>query len=155
MSHSTRFARLAAGPLLAAALFAPAPVQGQSFGQLMSVLRDGGGWVQVPIAAGQGSFSTSTLPVAAMSIEGCVNVWYGHSGSWTIEAIDNVLGTKLNMDAEPGVGVPFDHDFGMTTQVDFDFTWSEARDTTLYLWVGLDVDGEGGESTCEPPPSEG
>jgi hypothetical protein len=121
----------------------------------MSTLRAGGTWVTIPIEAGQGSYSTLTIPTATMTLHGCLNVWPGHSGTWEIEAVEKVQGATLEIAAEPGVGVPFRHQFGMTAQLDFDFRWSEARDTTLYIWVGVDMNGAGGTSVCEPPPSEG
>ena len=117
---------------------------------VLSGMQSGGGWVRIPIVAGQGSFSTVRVPMLALTIAGCVNVWHGHSGTWAIEAREQVLGSVLRVEAEPGAGVPFEHNFGMQAQVDIDFRWSEARDTTLVLWVGVDLAGEGGESVCEP-----
>ena len=133
----------------------PAAVSGQSagsagVGQIMMGLTAGGGWVGIPIEAGKGSFSTVTVPTAAMSVAGCVNVWWGHSGTWQIHAHESVLGSNLRIEAEPGIGVPFEHDFGMTAQVDIQFEWSEPRDTTLLLWVGLDPTLESPEAACEP-----
>jgi len=122
---------------------------------VLSGMQSGGGWVGIPISAGQGSFSTVRVPTMALSVAGCINVWYGHSGTWEIEAREQVLGSVLRVEAEPGVGVPFEHDFGMQAQVDIDFRWSEARDTTLMLWVGVDLAGEGGESVCEPDYGDG
>ena len=133
-----------------------ASAQGQAgVTDVLSGLRSGGGWVGVPIVAGEGSFSTVTVPTMALSIAGCVNVWYGHSGTWEIEAREKVLGSRLRIEAEPGIGVPFEHDFGMQAQVDIDFRWSEARDTTLMLWVGVDLAGEGVETVCEPDYGDG
>ena len=113
-------------------------------------MQGGGGWVQIPIDSGKGSFRTITLPTAAMSVAGCVNVWPGHSGTFEIRAHESVLGSNLRMEAEPGVGVPFEHDFGMTAQVDIEFTWSEPRDTTLHLWVGIDPTLKAPEGACDP-----
>ena len=117
---------------------------------VLSGLRNGGGWVGIPIVEGEGSFSTVRVPTMALSVAGCVNVWYGHSGRWEIEAREQVLGSVLRIRAEPGIGVPFEHDFGMQAQVDIDFRWSEVRDTTLLLWIGIDLAGAGGASVCEP-----
>jgi hypothetical protein len=138
--------------LLASLLTLPASASAQDFGALdiLSGIRSGGGWVRIPIEGGEGTFSTVTVPTAALSLAGCVNVWYGHSGSWEIEARESVLGSVLRISAEPGIGVPFEHDFGMQAQVDIDFRWSVPRDTTLMLWVGLDLAGEGGEQACDP-----
>ncbi len=124
--------------------------QPAGIGDVLSGLREGGGWVGIPIVAGEGRFSTVQVPTMALSIAGCVNVWFGHSGTWEIEARERVLGSVLRIDATPGIGVPFEHDFGLQAQVDIDFHWSEARDTTLLLWVGIDRTGEGPASVCEP-----
>lgn len=137
--------------LVTLALSAPAAASAQGIGAIMSGLRDGGGWVGIPIEAGQGTYSTVRLPTAGMTLHGCVNVWYGHSGTWTIEARDQVSASTLVLDAEPGIPVPFAHTFGMQAKLDFDFKWSEPRDTTLMMWVGVDLDGEGGEPpVCNP-----
>ena len=126
------------------------PAQGQGVADVMAGLRAGGGWVGIPIENGRGTFSTVTVPTAMLELAGCVNVWYGHSGTWEIAARENGNGGTLQITAEPGVGVPFRHDFGLKAQVDVDFRWSEPRDTTLMLWVGLDLMGETGEDACEP-----
>lgn len=124
-------------------------------GDVMSGLSSGGGWVGIPIVQGQGSFSTVRVPTMALTVAGCVNVWYGHSGTWEIEAREQVLGSVLRIEAEPGVGVPFQHDFGMQAQVDIDFRWSEPRDTTLMLWVGVGLGAEDGQPFCEPDYGDG
>lgn len=152
-SRSTGPGALVALALLTLLLMvgSPADVGAQSVSRILSGLRDGGGWVGIPIENGKGTYSTVRLPTARMTLEGCVNVWYGHSGKWTIEARDAVTDSLLVIDAEPGIGVPFSHTFGMQAQIDFDFRWSEPRDTTLMLWVGVDLDGEGGEpAVCNP-----
>lgn len=131
-------------------LIGPAPAHGQGVADLLSSVRGGGGWVNIPIEKGRGNFNSARLPVAALSLVGCVNVWHGHSGTWQIEARERVLGSVLRMTAEPGVGVPFEHDFGMQAQLDVDFRWSEPRDTTLILWVGLDLARNGTTDPCEP-----
>ena len=117
---------------------------------VLSVLKDGGLWVTIPILAGEGTISTTRVPVMALGITGCVNVWHGHSGSWQIEAHEKVRGSVLRIEAQPGLGVPFEHDFGMQAQVDVKFSWSEARDTTLMLWVGVALAGANNESLCQP-----
>lgn len=136
--------------LVLAAIHA-APASAQAVAGIMSGLRDGGGWVSVPIEGGKGTYTTIRLPTARMTLSGCVNVWHGHSGRWTIEARDQVSDSTLVIDAEPGIAVPFSHTFGMQAKLDIDFEWSEPRDTTLYLWVGVDTDGEGGDPpVCYP-----
>lgn len=142
-----RFAVLLVGLSLAWAPSASA----QGIASIMSGLREGGGWVGIPIEGGQGSYTTVRLPTAGMTLRGCVNVWYGHSGSWTIEAREQVADSTVVLAAEPGVPVPFEHTFGMQAKLDFDFRWSEPRDTTLMVWIGVDLDGEGGEPpVCNP-----
>ena len=147
--------RLRTALFTAATLAVPVGLSGQGVGEMMSTLRAGGTWVTIPIVAGEGTYSTTTIPTATMTLNGCLNVWPGHSGSWEIDAVEKVQGASLEIEAEPGVGVPFRHQFGMTAQLDFDFRWSEARDTTLYIWVGVDMSGSGDASICEPPPSDG
>ena len=144
------FVRIAGLLAVGLALSTPSAAHGQGIADLFSSMRNGGGWVTIPIEQGRGSFRSAKLPVAALSLAGCVNVWYRHSGTWQIEAKESVLGSVLRLTAEPGIGVPFDHDFGMQAQVDIDFRWSEPRDTTLMLWVGLDMARDGGNDPCEP-----
>ena len=62
---------------------------------------------------------------------------------------ETVTDSVLVITAEPGEGVPFSHTFGLRAQVDFDVRWSEPRDTTLLLWVGLAV-GRTIEEACQP-----
>ena len=38
----------------------------------------------------------------------------------------------------------------MQAQVDGKFSWSEARDTTLMLWVGVALAGSKNRSLCQP-----
>jgi hypothetical protein len=136
--------------LVLTSLTLPARTDAQVVSDVMAGIREGGSWVAIPIEDGRGTFSTVTLPTAGMTLQGCVNVWYGHSGTWSIEARERLRGSELTLDAEPGIGVPFSHEFGMRAQIDFDFRWSEARDTTLMLWVGVDFSGEGADAACEP-----
>jgi hypothetical protein len=135
--------------LLSAPAFSSAQERSET-ANVLSALQDGGLWVTIPILAGEGTISTVRVPAMALGITGCVNVWHGHSGSWQIEAHENVLGSVLRIEAQPGLGVPFEHDFGMQAQVDVKFSWSEARDTTLMLWVGVALAGAKNESLCQP-----
>jgi hypothetical protein len=136
--------------LLAACLATTASAEGQVVSEVMSGIQNGGGWVEVPIQNGRGSMSTMTLPTVGLTLAGCITVWPGHSGSWVLEARDRVSNAVLEVTAEPGVGELFTHTFGLQAQIDFDFRWSEARDTTLLMWVGLNMGGEGKEESCEP-----
>jgi len=121
--------------LLAAGL--RAPVEAQALDGVMAAIRNGGGWVSVPIQGGTGSASTVTLPTMGLTLTGCVRVWDGHSGRWEIRARDTIGEGALSVRSAPGEGVPFSHTFGLRSQLQVDFTWSEPRDTTLFLWVGL------------------
>ena len=127
--------------LLALVLLAgwlPRAAEGQPLDDVMAAVRNGGGWVSVPIVAGSGSEQTMTLPTMGITLSGCLRVWDGHSGRWEIRARDTLAGSTLSVAATPGKGVPFSHTFGLRSQIAVDFRWSEPRDTTLWLWVGVD-----------------
>lgn len=121
--------------LLAAAL--PASARAQPLDDVMAAIRNGGGWVSIPIVAGSGSTRTLPLPTMGLTLTGCVRVWDGHSGRWEIRAREMVADTTLTVRSVPGEGVPFAYTFGFRSQLEVDFVWSEPRDTTLFLWVGL------------------
>jgi hypothetical protein len=131
-------------------LLTPALGESQVVSEVMSGIQNGGGWVEVPIQDGRGSMSTMTLPTVGLTLAGCITIWPGHSGSWELEAHDRISNSVLEVTAEPGVGELFSHTFGMQAQIDFDFRWSEARDTTLLMWVGLNMGGVGQEESCAP-----
>jgi hypothetical protein len=133
---------------LALVITAPA-LSAQESGDMLAGLRNGGGWVSIPIVGGQGSMSTAQLPTMGMTLAGCMTVWPGHSGDFEILARETMVDTTLVVHARPGVGVPFRHTFGVKAQLDFSFRWSEARDTTLMLWLGLAV-GRTQHEACEP-----
>lgn len=136
--------------LVIACLATTVRAEGQVVSEVMSGIQNGGGWVEVPIQNGLGSMSTMTLPTIGLTLAGCITVWPGHSGSWVLGAHDRVSDATLELTAEPGVGELFSHTFGLQAQIDFDFRWSEARDTTLLMWVGLNRGGEGEDQSCEP-----
>jgi len=138
--------------LVVAAIWLALPLasHAQGVADAMAGIRNGGGWVEVPIEAGEGTMSTMTMPSMGMQLAGCMTVWSGHSGEFEIRAHEQVLDHVLEFTAEPGVGVPFSHTFRMRAQIDFNFQWSEPRDTTLLLWIGVDLSGGGGEEACEP-----
>lgn len=115
----------------------PASARAQPLDNVMTAIRNGGGWVSIPIVQGVGTTSTVTLPTMGFTLTGCVRVWDGHSGRWEIRAHETVADTTLVARSEPGQGVPFSHTFGLRSQIDVDIRWSEPRDTTLFLWVGL------------------
>ena len=123
--------------------------EAQGTADILAGIRNGGGWVSVPIVDGVGVARTATLPAMGIRLEGCAHVWPGHSGTFEIEAHESVADTTVVMAATPGEGVTFRHTFGMQAQLDFVIRWSEPRDTTLMMWVGLAV-GKTITEACEP-----
>ena len=138
--------------VLAAAMLAASPHAGQAqpVPEILATIRNGGGWVNVPIERGLGTASTVMLPTMGLTLSGCVNVWAGHSGEWSIRARDTIAEDSLALRSTPGEGVRFAHEFGLRSQLEFEFEWSEPRDTTLYLWVGLDREDDGPAEACTP-----
>ena len=126
------------------------PVEGQTVTDLLASVQRGGGWVSVPIKNGTGHVSTATVPTVGVTLSGCLRVWSGHSGSWAIEARDALGSGSLSMSAGPGESQPFRYTAGMRSKLEIDFAWSEPRDTTLFLWVGLARPNQAPEETCEP-----
>src|SRR5690606_14981707 len=123
---------------------------GQTVGDLLASVQRGGGWISVPIRDGAGQLTTGTLPTVGLTVAGCVHVWRGHSGMWDIEARDKHGSGQLKMSAGAGESVPFTYVAGMRAELEVDFSWSEQRDTTLYLWVGLARPNQDPASTCRP-----
>lgn len=132
------------------ALGAPGRARAQGIQEVLATIRNGGSWVTVPIEAGHGSVSTMMLPTMGMTLAGCINIWEGHSGEWEIKARDTIAEDTLEVESSPGQGVRFSHEFGLRSQLEFDFQWSEPRDTTLYLWVGLDREDHEPQESCTP-----
>ena len=85
-----------------------------------------------------------------MTVSGCLRVWEGHSGSWRIAARDNLGPGRLEVETDPGEAYPFSYTAGLRSQLDVAFRWSEQRDTTLLLWIGLEGPGRRGEEACRP-----
>jgi hypothetical protein len=137
--------------LVAAGLAAgrPAALDAQALDGVMAAIRNGGGWVSVDIKGGRGSETTLPLPTMGMTLAGCVRVFDGHSGRWRITAHETIADTTIVVNAVPGRGVTFAHQFGLRSQIDVEIFWSEARDTTLFLWVGLG-DAESDPDVCIP-----
>jgi hypothetical protein len=133
----------------AAAASAP-EARAQGVQEVMATIRNGGGWVSVPIENGRGTISTVTLPTMGIHLSGCVHVWEGHTGEWRISARDAIGQWLLQVTAKPGQGVRFEHEFGLRAQLEFEFQWSEPRETTLYLWVGLDREDDRPGEACTP-----
>lgn len=127
-----------------------ARLEAQGIEEVLAAIRDGGGWVEVPIVAGHGAVSTVTLPTMGLRLSGCLNVWEGNTGEWEIRALDTIAEDSLRIMSHPGEGVRFAHEFGLRSKIEFNFDWSEPRDTTLYLWVGLDRADDGPDEACTP-----
>ena len=150
-----RFTLSLAAFLAAASLFPAAPAEGQ-FMQLLKAIGDGGSWISLPVEKGRASLSSPVVPLAGMSIDGCLHVWTGHSGKWTVRAKDTLGDETLDVVAEPGKPVRFDYKAGLQAQLELEVEWSEPRDTTLIMWVGVErakkKKKEDARDICQPPP---
>jgi hypothetical protein len=137
--------------LAAFALLVPGQARAQTIFDLLASVRQGGGWVNIPIEDGRGSVRTPALPTAGLELTGCVRVWPGHTGRWELEAHDTRGGGSLRARSvaadEP---VPFVYETGSWAQLDVRVRWSEPRDTTLVLWIGLERRGSARADPCEP-----
>jgi hypothetical protein len=116
---------------------------------LLASIRQGGGWIDVQIQRGKGSVLTPVLPTAGMNVAGCFRVWGGHSGLWDFHVRDTQGQARLQKLALPDQPVPFTHATGPLAQLDLQVRWSEPRDTTLILWVGLRTPSSA-RDPCEP-----
>ena len=98
-------------------------------------------------------------------MKGCVRIWRGNTGSWTLRARDLAGDAKLAVTTEPDKPVKFEYKAGFQAQLDLEVEWSESGDTDLYLWVGLALQEDPSEEEkekeederdiCQPPPPEG
>lgn len=124
-------------------------------GQLAELLRavaNGGTWTELPIERGQGSYRSPVLPLAGLSLAGCLRVWEGHSGNWTIRAEDKMGSDKIDVQVAPGEDALFRYRAGFRAQIEIAAEWSEPRDTTLFVWIGIArSDDSDVEPACEPP----
>jgi len=132
----------------------PDAAGGQDLLQRLWGIDQGGGWVRIPVERGEGSLQTAVLPVGRVSLRGCAQVWGGHSGSWDIQARD-LLGTAaLDVSLRPGEPRTFAYEAGPRSRLQVNVRWSEPRDTTLLLWVGLETPRLQ-RDPCEPVYGEG
>jgi hypothetical protein len=138
---------LAVAALLAAT---PSVVAAQSLLDVLAAVRQGGGWVGIPIERGRGKVLTRALPAAGMELSGCMQVWHGHSGRWDIRAADTYTSQRLEARVVSGEPMPFAYETGAWAQLDVEVRWSEPRDTTLLLWVGLERRGRSARDPCVP-----
>lgn len=147
-----RMSRLTA--LVAVALAASAlPAHGQIL-ELMRIVSEGGSWLGLPVTEGRASLEGPVVPVAGLALNGCLQVWDGHSGEWTIRAKDRLGGGGIDVTASPGQPVRFEFRGGLQAQLDVAVEWSEPRDTTLHVWVGVASPSarSGDRDICQPPP---
>lgn len=129
----------------------PSPGAGQGVGPLLEAIRQGGSWVNIPIEDGRGSVETAEVPTFGLELAGCARVWSGHSGTWTVEAADLVADRTLTAVLDPDEAVRFRHRSGPRSRLSVDVRWSEPRDTTLFLWVGLGGEERRRGDACAPP----
>jgi|GEM_PF-442791 len=128
-------------------LAVPAAAQAQD---LIQSIRQGGGWIEIPIEGGTGSVRTEAVPTFGLTVSGCANVWPGHTGEFNVQARDLLNGGRLAAVMTPGKGVPFSYRTGLRTSLDVRVRWSEPRDTTLLIWVGLEGTGASRGNPCAP-----
>lgn len=122
---------------LTLALLFPAPGADAQVVQLMRAIADGGSWINLPVRTGKASLRSPAVPLAGLALNGCLLVWKGHSGEWTVRARDTLGDKELDVVALPGQPVKFDYKAGFKAQLDLEVEWTEPRDTTLFMWVGL------------------
>ena len=135
---------LATSVLAAVSSLAPgsASLQAQVSPEILQVLQQGGAWVALPIEDGVGSFESQPVPTLGIQLRGHLRIWEEHTGNWHVvmrdlaRAEDPVILERL---MAPGERVDFDYQTGMLGQIQIDVRWSEARDTTLRVWVGTEL----------------
>ncbi len=139
--------------LLVAVLSSPVSAEGQ-ISALLQAVGNGGSWIRLAVEDGRASYVSPVFPVAGLAVDGCVQVWMGHSGSWTLRAKDTMSGDEINFTTGPGEPARFEYQAGFQAQLDVSIEWSEPRDTTLYMWVGLStpVTNDRERDICQPPP---
>ena len=136
-------------PLLILAVWLmPARAAAQGLPDLLGAVRQGGGWISIPVEQGAGSFLSTPVPTVGVELSGCFQIWWGHSGRWDILVEDTYGDGKLKSDTKGGESVPFSYGTGPWGQLQVNVRWSEPRDTTLLVWVGL------GEKSDERDPCE-
>ncbi len=90
------------------------------------------------------------MPTGGLTLSGCLQVYAGISGRWELEARDVLGEGHLEASVAGGESVPFTYRTGARGQLQVDARWSEPRDTTLLLWVGLGAAGASGRDPCQP-----
>lgn len=146
-------ARLA---VLASCLLAVAPesAEGQ-LARLLQAIKDGGGWARFSVENGRGGYRSAVVPVAGLSLEGCFQVVQPTTGTWTLTARDMLGDGRIEATVGAGESVRFSYEAGFRTRLDVVVEWSEPRDTTLVVWIGLDTLAGDERDACEPPQGAG
>ena len=124
-----------------ASLFPAAPADGQLI-QLLKAVANGGSWINLPVEKGRASLSSPVVPLAGLSINGCLHVWSGIPGSGPCERMDTLGDKTLEVVAEPGKPVRFDYKAGLQAQLDL--TSKERAPGHDSVHVGLGWQGEEG-----------
>lgn len=127
----------------------PSGLSAQSMGDVFRILGEGGRWVGIPVTEGRGFVQTRAVSTYGLAVRGCVRVWDGHSGRWDLRATDLKGPGTLEVSVAPGEEAPFRYQLGREAQLRLEVEWSESRDTTLLVWVGVDA-GDRGEPECAP-----
>ena len=133
-------------------LLAVSPSDGASQGMfdLLQSLRNGGAWVSIPIEAGSGTVVTEEIPTLGLTLRGCVQVYAGHSGRWDLRAWDTLGDGRLEAEVAAGEPVRFAYTTESRAQLNVEARWSEPRDTTLMVWVGLETTLLPDRDACVP-----
>jgi len=136
---------------LAATLVAMLPIQASAQAplELLRSIRQGGGWLAIPVREGTAVLRTDTIPTFGLAVNGCLTVWPGHSGTWSVEARDPLNEQSLEALVRPGEGVRFSYQTGTRSALGVQVRWSEPRDTVLRVWVGVET-GDPDRDACTP-----
>ncbi len=134
---------------LAALCALPTGALAQTPLDLLRSVRQGGGWLSIPVTEGTATLRTDTIPTLGLAVDGCLTVWPGHSGTWSLAAHDPINDQTLEAVARPGEGVRFSYRTGARSALGVDVRWSEPRDTVLQVWVGVDT-GDPDRDVCTP-----
>jgi len=106
--------------------------------------------VGIPIEDGVGSVSTETLPTLGLTLRGYGQVYGAHTGQWAIQARDSLGEGRLDVEVEPGEPVEFSYTTGALARLTVEARWSESRDTTLLVWIGLETRNPRRPDACVP-----
>lgn len=118
--------------------------------ELLQAVDRGGGWITLDVVDGRGRYESGVLPVGGLRLQGCFQVWRGHTGTWRVQAEDRLGDGELDVRTRPGQPVEFDYKAGTRARLDVSVEWSEPRDTTLYMWVGIAGLSGRERDVCQP-----